>query len=170
MQNIPEDAAWKELQDTTNNLFHSCTFCFLNEQNSECSNFKVSPNNKFFGTRRNIRFVSYFIFSSPDMLSEKRQNIPQDAAWKVLQFTLKDLFYICTFCFQNEQNYVRLIFHAANRMHQKVIFFKTLKLEHSEFCSFRKQKVQLWNKLFVVSCSYFHAASSGIFCIFNRMY
>ena len=34
----------------------------------------------------------------------KKQNIPQDAAWKKLQFRKDSLFYSCTFCFQNERN------------------------------------------------------------------
>jgi hypothetical protein len=33
----------------------------------------------------------------------KKQNIPQDTAWKALQFTYDRLFYICSFSFQNDQ-------------------------------------------------------------------
>ena len=34
----------------------------------------------------------------------KKQNIPHDAAWKKLEFRKDNLFYSCTFCFENERN------------------------------------------------------------------
>ncbi len=57
---------------------------------------------------------------------QKKQNIPQDAAWKALQFTNDSLFYSFTFCFQNGQNSVRPIFDASkNRnflVHDEFLF------------------------------------------------
>ena len=72
----------------------------------------------------------------------KKQNIPQDAAWKALQFTKNSFFFSCTFCFQNEQNSETLILFILRAMGQ------------------------LENKLFFVICRAFHAASCGIFCFF----
>ncbi len=47
----------------------------------------------------------------------KKTNIPQDAAWKVLQFTMESLFYTCTFYFENGQNSEALIFDATEKDH-----------------------------------------------------
>jgi hypothetical protein len=47
-----------------------------------------------------------------------KQNILEDAAWKALQFTYGHLFYNCTFCFQNRQN-----FEQSNCDHAKKIMF-----------------------------------------------
>ncbi len=52
-------------------------------------------------------FITYFV------LSKKKIYIPQDAAWKAVQFTQDSFFYISTFCFQNRQNSKRPKFDAA---------------------------------------------------------
>ena len=49
------------------------------------------------------RFASNFFITCFTLL--EKQNIPKGAAGKALQFTLDCLFYNCTFCFQNEQNF-----------------------------------------------------------------
>ncbi len=61
-------------------------------------------------------------------LITKTQNIPQDAASKVLQFTKKILFLLCTFCFQKQQNFARWAFAMA-------------KINRTEFCLFLKTKI-----------------------------
>ena len=52
-QNIPQDAAWKTVQYTKNNLFCSSTFGFLNEQNSETLIFEISKKNDIFRSFEN---------------------------------------------------------------------------------------------------------------------
>jgi hypothetical protein len=46
---------------------------------------------------------------------KKKQNTPQDAAWKALQFVKDSWFYSCTLCFQNWQNSQRPDFEAAKK-------------------------------------------------------
>ncbi len=57
----------------------------------------------------------------------KKQNIPQDAAWKGIQYTKDSLLYSCTFRFQNGQNSEALVFDSSKKecflVHDEFIFF-----------------------------------------------
>ncbi len=66
-----------------------------------------------FGAAKKSFFLSHFICLSPNMFSLKKNNTPEDAAWKALQSTKQSLFWLCNFCFQKKQNCVRPIFAAV---------------------------------------------------------
>ena len=80
-QNIPHDAAWKKLQFRKDSLFYSCTFCFQNEQNSEALVFDASKKS-YFLMHDEFVFFLFHLFIAWCVLLKRKQNTPQDAAWK----------------------------------------------------------------------------------------
>ena len=80
-QNIPHDAAWKKLEFRKDSLFYSCTFCFQNEQNSEALVFDASKKS-YFLMHDEFVFFLFHLFIAWCVLLKRKQNTPQDAAWK----------------------------------------------------------------------------------------
>jgi hypothetical protein len=56
--------------------------------------------------------------------------MPQDAAWKALQFTSGSLFYSCHFCFQYEQNFERPMSLIREDMLATIMYTKMAILVH----------------------------------------
>ena len=92
------------------------------------TNFRLCEQNHFL-----VHYNLLFLISSFYHLIcfiKRKQNIPQDAAWRALQFTKNSLYYIGTFCFKNMRNSVR----------PKMVLFAESKTGCTEFWPFWKQR------------------------------
>jgi hypothetical protein len=103
-------------------------FLFSKKRKTLCDRFVPLWKNHFF-THTRILF-SYFIFLSPNMISLRKQNIPQDAAWKALQFIKNSLFHFCIFYVQKHSKFCAIGFRSDKSCSHRVwVFLKTKSIQ-----------------------------------------
>ena len=83
--------------------FNCILFVFEKKQNSVRPIVTVAKSHFFLHKRKTFFLISSFY----DLIRFlKKRNIPEDAAWKALQFTKNSLFLLRTFCFRKKKNSV----------------------------------------------------------------